>query len=163
MVRAPCTNCIWDSMFPGFRMDSVEQRKISWPYCELNSGRPGRRPSLYRLRYPGSKDYTYDRDTGKYTKDDCAVGTGFFLIHEGLKTKHQLKEEQRKWGVGFCSCWLCRCYAHWNIVVGSTVCNWSPRSIEALRVERDVTLSLVIGQDDAANRNKFRSGSGKSW
>jgi hypothetical protein len=35
-------------------LEAVEKRKISYPYWELNLGRPVCSSSLYRLSYPGS-------------------------------------------------------------------------------------------------------------
>jgi hypothetical protein len=61
--RAPTTHWIggWVNSWAG--LDVVEQRKISFPYRELNPGRPGRRLSLYRLSYP---DYTIFAVTIKF-------------------------------------------------------------------------------------------------
>jgi hypothetical protein len=39
---------------PRAGLDAVKKRKIPFPWRELNSGRPARSPSLYRLSCPGS-------------------------------------------------------------------------------------------------------------
>jgi hypothetical protein len=62
--RAPGTHWLGGWVDPRTGLDDVEKRKfLTLPGLELRSlGRPARSQSLYRLRYPGSLFFTYNRE-----------------------------------------------------------------------------------------------------